>query len=341
MLNIRKILLLTVFFFTTSIIIFTLFKDNIFLEDKNANTRIINELEVYKVKNKEETSNNTSNVSMNIDLEPHSAKKKYYEGTDYPYFLINSKSKSLNGIFNLQVNKNTDLKLIALKGNDLAPIRLPGDKDWYSNLKYSDTGNNSLNIPFEINTTRNKAEDLLLIPIINDQFLYSGEHSGVIRLVTIENLHLNNAMINEQAITDINIESFQPRPTIQLTNKDNIVINEVIKGNEKLYLSDDWSHLLLTDIMYETSVDVLWLDETGNTKIISKELYLNKGKDTIVNIQKKDLNMIKGNPNRQFFIVVNNRNQKALADSEAFNQNKKPTLTSFQIIKEILPTATK
>ncbi|QKS58611.1 hypothetical protein HUB98_21875 [Paenibacillus barcinonensis] len=303
------------------------------------NTRFINESEAHKEKNKNKVAMNTSSISMDVTINPESAVRNHYEGTKYPYFILNSNEDILSGIFSLQVNKDTDLKIISLKGNELAPIRLPGDKEWFSNLKYTETGDNMLKIPFEIDISINNSEDILLIPIINDNFFYSGEHSGVIRLVTIDNVKLNKAMIDEQTISDVDIETFHPRPSIKLTDINGNRINEVIR-EDKLYLSKNWSHLELANIMYDTIVDILWIDEEGKTEIIAENVQLNKNENFKLEIKKRYLDIMKENTKRQFFVVINNRNQKVLADSEAFNQNKKPTLTTFQLIKEILPTIT-
>ncbi|MCP1135787.1 hypothetical protein NKT34_21025 [Paenibacillus polysaccharolyticus] len=314
-------------------------RNEITFNENLLNTRYINESEVYKEKNKNKVTINTSSVSMDVDINPKSAVRNHYEGTEYPYFILNSNEDILSGVFSLQVNKNTDLKIVSLKGNELAPIRLPQDKEWFSNLKYTETGNNMLKIPFEIDMSINNSEDILLIPIINDNFFYSGEHSGVIRLVTIDNVKINNAMIEEQTISDVNIETFHPRPSIKLTDQNGNTINEVMR-EEQLYLSKDWAHLELANIMYDTIVDILWIDEEGKTEIIAENVQLNKNNNFKLEIKKKYLDIMEKNTKRQFFVVVNNRNQKVLADSEAFNQKKKPTLTTFQLIKEILPRVT-
>jgi|SRR5699024_747834 len=115
--------------------------------------------------------------------------------------------------------------------------------------------------------------------------------------------------------------------------------DEEIETYEKegdLFTDQYIRELKLTPVPYDTNVDVLLIDEYGNTELIKKDVSVKNNKETIIPLEKEIIDVTNNqHRNKQFIMVINNRGEEIISDWKAVDSNKQPAPTSFQEIKEI------
>jgi len=170
----------------------------------------------------------------------------------------------------------------------------------------------------------------------SDAYRYNGSILSSYRyFVQSKDININKKILQEQAFSLEKINSEQnyfPEPDWIGKNKNNLVYSikdGVPSTNEKI------NGLKLDIVPYNTTIDILLVDEYGNTSMIEENVKVIKNKTTFINMDKDDLNKMYKISTRQFLLIMNNREERIMADVKTVGLNKKPFPTSFQRVIEV------
>lgn len=92
--------------------------------------------------------------------------------------------------------------------------------------------------------------------------------------------------------------------------------------------------LKFDEVPYNTTIDLLLVDEFGNTNLIAKNIKVRKNEVTFYEIDQNYLSEMYKKSTRQFLLIMNNREERIIADLKTIELNKKPFPTSFQRVIE-------
>lgn len=263
------------------------------------------------------------------------------QGEKFLYLKLSKDKTSLTGqlVYENNTDENVEIQAIFLQGNTNVKIR-PINKDiWKTAIKYEIASRTSVRIPIEIDWDPKGMQELSVIPLnkTSTHHRYDGNGLGSYRFF-VQNkdkeidshiLAEQSFELNEEDLTNeidlfpipswMGVESFEPKFTIQ---DDELLMLEKIKG------------LRIAPIPYNTYIDILWIDEFGNTELLANNIQVNKKQSVEINIEKKILDEMYRNKGRQFLLVVTNREEKILSDIKALAKNQKPFSTNYQGIIE-------
>lgn len=247
-------------------------------------------------------------------------------------------------IYDNSTDKAINITTIFLQGNTNAKIKLKGSPEWKPAIFLSVPADSTVEFEIEINWDSHGLEELTFFPLnhSNEENRYNGGNLGLFRFFVMNKKELlTSKMLKNQSFDlpsnfNMDNESIFPSPSWMGSTSFN---PKYITHNNKSYTKEKIKGLRLDPIPYKTKVDIIWIDEFGNTNLLADNIQINKGQSTEINIEKGILEDIYKNDRRQFLLVLNNRGQNILADIKAVDQNNKPFPTTYQGIIEIYPVA--
>ena len=154
--------------------------------------------------------------------------------------------------------------------------------------------------------------------------------------VQSKNISMDKQLINDQSFTLdqkelSNQQNYFPIPTwIDSDNKE----SKLVDKNNKLMTEEEVEGIKLAAIPYKTKVDVLLIDEFGNTSVLAEKINVHENKPTFVHIEPNKLKEMYENKSRKFIFIFNNREKEILADLKTLDIKKKPFSTSYQGVIE-------
>lgn len=275
---------------------------------------------------------------LNPDLE-----QKIQLGDDefYTYFVNTEDSKIIKGEYVVDTYDREDsITFIALQGNKLAMVRTLNEHEWHSSLLINSKPNATTKLPLEIMWDPKGLDEIIIVPIKNtDQNYYDGFNQGVIRAyIASNNIPIERALIDKQNNINKKIyiqenKGILPHPIPTWINDSNQQVG-IIKDKDRFYFDELPTKIMLGAVSYNTTMDILHINDSGLVEIIKEGLEIKEGRVTYINLPKEFIAELNTNKGRDFLLLVNNRGKELLADIEAIKSLGKPFSTSFQILME-------
>ncbi|WP_424475398.1 hypothetical protein [Oceanobacillus kimchii] len=257
----------------------------------------------------------------------------------FTYLSIDKDSSVISGelvIENIR-DHSINIKSLFLQGNNSVNIK-PKESDQWSNVLEIDVpAETALRIPIEIkwNTENDQEMSYLFIDQSSDPEFYEGTNISMYRyFVQSKDINIEENQLDQQAfqLSDDeikNIESFIPSASWYGENGDAV---EYIEEDNTLYSATSPEGIKLNSIPYSTAVDIIMIDEFGNTELLAENHKIHKHEETLIPLKDRiEFDIEK----KQFIIILNNREENKLADWKAVDINKKPFPTSFEDVIQI------
>lgn len=260
-------------------------------------------------------------------------KLKLGENDYYKYYINKSNIEVINGEYTIETkNDGSSVKFIALQGDKVAKVRLKDDKKWFDSLEIPYQSNSSSSVPIEIKWDPKGKHELIVFPIRHDrEGLYSGNNLTLLRAALINgNLDLNNQ--NVAIDSQKEIPSGMPIPS--LMNSQGKTVNVVI--NEKsTRASEKYSAIKLKEINYNTNIDIILLNESGKSELLASKVPVLANQETIINLPENLIERVQNEINRNFLLILNNREEKQVLDIIGIINKQKSYPTTFSLVIEL------
>ncbi|WML39630.1 hypothetical protein RCG19_21040 [Neobacillus sp. OS1-2] len=266
-------------------------------------------------------------------------------GDKFSYIKL-AKSKSvISGklVYENNTKKNINVQSIFLQGNKNVEIKPASSSKWTPSIGYDVPPYTSIKIDIDLKWDKNGMQELTFFPLEknSDAYRYNGSILSSYRyFVQSKDININKEMLQEQAFSLKEMtpeQNYFPEPDwIGKNNKDleYSIEEKVPLTNEKI------NGLKLEVVPYNTTIDILLVDEYGNCSLIAENVKVIKNKPTYINIHKDDLHKMYKKSTRKFLLIMNNREESIMADVKTIEINKKPFPTSFQRVIEIYKSKT-
>lgn len=248
-------------------------------------------------------------------------------------------SSKISGKLDFENNteKTMEIQSLFFQGNEVAKIKLSNENNYHNAIKYKVPPFSSATIDIDIKINKNSEEELTFLPLdltTTDDF-YNGASNAISRFYLDLNEKTGKKMTFEKHSFNLNqkemenIENIFPIPYWIDQNQKNI--KEIYK-NDKIYTDNKIFGLKLVEIPYETEIDIILIDEFGNTTILEEQVKISKNNETYIPIKNDIIKEIYNNKNKQFLLLLNNRGEEIITDLIALNMNKKPFPTTYNSI---------
>ena len=262
-------------------------------------------------------------------------------GDDISYLKLPQDKSYISGELSYENNteKNKVIQSLFFQGNKNILIKPSTTEKWVPAIMYDVPPHTSISIDIDLKWDKNGMQELTFFPIEknSDVYRYNGVSLASYRFfvqskdltITEEMLHTQAFKLEEDEITeDLN---YFPEP--QWVDGNGELLEYYIKDNVPL-TNVETKGLTFDALPYNTTLDLLLIDEFGNSSVIEEKVSVKKGKSTKVKINNKDLIRMKDKTARQFLLIMNNREEEILADIKAIELNQKPFPTSYQRVIE-------
>lgn len=294
---------------------------------------------------------NKENVASDVDFQvikgflpdEEQIEKINLQGENFEYIELDGEN-ILSGtiIFENITDENLKIKTLFLQGDEMAEIKPSSSKEWMPYISYDLASKSSVRINIDIKWDKNGASELTFFPLNeeNDLDRYNGGNLSTYRFyVHNSDRNINSVvdeyMINEQSfeLEDKEIENIFPM--LSWVNKEGESIEFTVDDQEnKLMTTERLYGVKLEKIPYNTKIDLIAMDEFGNTYNLVDDMKIKKNEDIFINIDKKKMDEMYSSNNRFFIMIFNNRDEEIIADVKALDNRDKPFLTSYQGVLE-------
>lgn len=255
------------------------------------------------------------------------------------YLKLIKSSSEISGRLDFENNteKTMEIQSLFFQGNKVAKIKLSDENNYHNAIKYKIAPFSSATIDIDIKIDKNGEEELTFLPLdltTTDDF-YNGANNAISRFYldldekTEKKLSFEKHSFSLDQKEMENIRDIFPIPYWVDENKKNI--KEKYK-NDKVYLENKISGLKLVKIPYETEIDVILIDEFGNTSVLEEKVKISKNEETYIPIKSDTIKEIYNNKNKQFLLLLNNRGEEIVTDLTALDMDKKPFPTTYNSI---------
>lgn len=285
-----------------------------------------------------ESANEFTQVKAFIPNEEYLQYEKV-QGEDFQFIRLPENDSLISGslIFENNTDENMKIQTLFLQGNKRAQIKTGSSEEWSSSILYDVPPKSSVKISIDINWDEKGMEELTFFPLDHTSSIdrYNGGNLSTFRYFVLDkDVSISQEAIKTQSfeLEDLqDINNFIPIPTWIGIDKEDI---EYIIKDEVLFTKGKISGLKLEPIPYDAEVDVLLIDEFGNSSILLQDVEILKDQSTIIDLSSAVLEKMNKSPNKNYIMIFNNRGIELLADLKALNMELKPFSTSSQTVIE-------
>lgn len=260
---------------------------------------------------------------------------------DVLYMDLDRNSPKISGklIYENNTEHDMDIRALFFQGDQIAKTKLENSDEYSSAIHYKVPPFKSVTIDIDIEIDLNGDEELTFFPLdltANEDF-YNGANGAIARFyLAIDNIKTQKQDLKKQSFI-LTEEEFQqmnnifPIPSLIDENKEEIKYDFI---DNELFLNKRINGLTFAPIPYDTTLDLILMDEFGNTSVLYEKVEVLKNENTFLMFSEDILKKI-DNTNRQFILILNNRNSEMLDDLYAIDNELKPFSTTFNSIIEI------
>ncbi|WP_058002213.1 hypothetical protein MHI39_09825 [Heyndrickxia sp. FSL K6-6286] len=267
------------------------------------------------------------------------------QGDDFSYLKLPKTKSIISGKLKYENNtkENIVVQSIFLQGNKNIKIKTTNSTKWVPAIIFDVAPHTSITINIDLKWDKDGMQELTFFPLEknSDAYRYNGSSLGSYRFfVQSKDINIGKDLIQEQVFNLSqsklsSIQNFLPEP--YWMGENNTELEYLIKKKKPL-TNEKINSLKFEPVPYNTTVDVLLIDEYGNTSIVEENIRIKSNKNTFINLDKNILNRMYKNNRRHFFLIMNNREEGIIADVKALQLYKKPFPTSFQKVLEFYKT---
>jgi hypothetical protein len=316
-------------------------KDILQLTSNNKSTIVSKDMDLLNKSDKVATSSTPfTQVKAFIPNDEYIQYEKV-QGEEFLFLKIPKNKSFISG--KVKYENNTKEKMVIqtlfLQGNKNAQIKTSDSSSWKPAMIYNIPPYSSVTINLDIKWDVDEMQELTFFPIdqTSNMNRYNGGSLSNYRFfVQSKNISMDKQLINDQSFTLdqkelSNQQNIFPIPTwIGSDNKE----SKLVDKNNKLMTEEEVEGIKLAAIPYKTKVDVLLIDEFGNTSVLAEKIDVHENKPTFVHIEPNKLKEMYENKSRKFIFIFNNREKEILADLKTLDIQKKPFSTSYQGVIE-------
>ncbi|MET1180642.1 hypothetical protein ABG775_22175 [Peribacillus simplex] len=316
-------------------------KDILQLTSNNKSTIVSKDMDLLNKSDKVATSSTPfTQVKAFIPNDEYIQYEKV-QGEEFLFLKIPKNKSFISG--KVKYENNTKEKMVIqtlfLQGNKNAQIKTADSSSWKPAMIYDIPPYSSVTINLDIKWDVDEMQELTFFPIDQTSTMnrYNGGSLSNYRFfVQSKNISMDKKLINDQSFTLdqkelSNQQNFYPIPTwIGSDNKE----SKLVDKNNKLLTEEEVEGIKLAAIPYKTKVDVLLIDEFGNTSVLAEKVDIDENKPTFVHIEPNKLKEMYEDKSRKFIFIINNREKEILADLKTLDLQKKPFSTSYQGVIE-------
>lgn len=259
--------------------------------------------------------------------------------SQYPYYKLNGKfNGELTGkVFIENTQIDSKITLIAMQGRDTILISEKGKEKWGKSYILNSKKNETIDLDLDIKWDQNGSEEIIIFPLV-DSFsnFYLGAHASVVRLYVGDNKEYTFSDNDLQTMAYDKNEDLRLIPELVWVDGNNNRISTAEK-NGYFFAKGAYNSLLITSLIKDSTFDLVYLNELGESKILFNDYYQVKNKETVITFKDEMMQLFFDNDIRQYILVINNENDLMLRDIMAVNENINSITTSFQAVIQIIP----
>ncbi|MDQ0859825.1 hypothetical protein [Bacillus sp. V2I10] len=268
-------------------------------------------------------------------------KKQSVRGDEISYLKLPISKSTMSGklIYENNTKDNITVQPIFLQGNDNILIKPSSSSKWVPSILYDVPPHTSITINIDLKWGKNGMQELTFFPLekTSDVYRYNGSILSSYRFFAqSEDINLTKEMLQDQSFSleqnkMTSEQNYFPEP--DWIGENNNALDYLIKKDSPL-TSDKINGLKFDAVPYNTTFDLLLVDEFGNSSLLKEDVKIKKNKTTYVALDQTDLNKMYKKSIRQFIFIMNNREEKIMADIKAVELNIKPFPTTYQRVIE-------
>lgn len=241
-------------------------------------------------------------------------------------------------VFENNTENPMEVQSLFFQGKKIAQIKLSSSSIYNNVINYTVPPFTSSTIEIDLKVNLDGDEEIIFLPLdfTATKDFYNGANLAISRFFLdlgkkkeINDFKEHTFTLSQQDLE--RIENIFPVP--YWVDEDKKDIKMKVEDNS-VATTKKISKLKLAAIPYETKVDILIIDEFGNSSVLKNDVRVIKDKDTFVSIEDDIINELYNNQARQFLILLNNREEELITDLKAMADNKKPFPTTFNSIIE-------
>lgn len=268
------------------------------------------------------------------------------QNESFVYLKVPINANSITGqvVYENATKEPMKVRSFFMQGNNVANVKLSDSTDWKSSIEYEVAANSSVSLNVEIKWENTGMQELTFFPLdqTSEANRYEGGSLSTYRFyVQSKDVDISEELLESQStdltMNDIEEEAnFFPVPSWLNTDKEPVEYDLV---DNQLIAKESIEFLELAKIPYNTSVDILILDDFGNVNLLKDDVSISKNEKTILELSKFEIEESTQNESRKFLLITNNREEEILADLKALDLKQKPFFTSYQGLIELFPSA--
>jgi len=217
-------------------------------------------------------------------------------------------------------------------------MKTKSSSKWGSSLIYDVPAFSSVTINVDLKWEETGMQELTFFPLekTSDVYRYNGNVASYRFFVQSKDIKISKEMLEEQSFTLNSNEmtseqKYLPEPSWTGVNNSDLeyLINDGVALTNKAI-----DGVKFEAVPYDTKLDILLVDEFGNSTLIEENVIIKKNQVTYIKLKKDHLENMNKKSVRQFLLFVNNREERLMADIKTVELNKKPFPTSHQSILE-------
>ncbi|PWW01200.1 hypothetical protein DFQ01_11090 [Paenibacillus cellulosilyticus] len=263
-------------------------------------------------------------------------KLKLSEDEYFTYFMHPKEVRKVELDFVIDSLDNAGaVTLVALQGDKHADIRLSSDNEWHASLRIPYEKNATSKYHLTVSWDPEGDNNLLLLPI-QKGVNYNGSYPALVRiLISNTPININDNQIAQQNNIDnslLNNTSYFPNPTWYDIN-DNLVTYKF--ANNRYIPNSKPYKLVLDPTPYDTKMDMIVVDDTGNVVSVTNSIEIRKNVKTKLSFKPEVVDeYVEDSSIRRFIILMNNSGTEQIADLMALVKKGKPFPTTFTNVIE-------
>ncbi|WP_226530874.1 hypothetical protein [Metabacillus niabensis] len=316
-------------------------EDTLILNEENTSVEVSKNMRILD--DSENSFDSTIPFTVVKSFNPNEEYIEYEEvqGEKFTYIKLPKSKSIISGKLTFENDREDPLiiKTLFFQGNENIKIKPQNSSEWTSSITYEVSPHSSHTINIDLKWDVNGMQELTFFPIDQTSEVehYNGGNLGSFRFfVQSKDITLSKESVNEQAFQLDNNElkpeqDVFPVPIWVGENNDEVEFSS--KGSI-LLTKEKVRGIKLSAIPYDTEVDIVLVDEFGNSSLISKGVKIVKDQPTTISFNHDVLEKMYSEDARQFLLIMNNREEKILSDLKALNLYQKPFFTSHQRVIE-------
>lgn len=258
----------------------------------------------------------------------------------FPYIKLNKNQRYIMGtiVFENKTKGNMNVQSFFMQGNKAAKVKMNNSNEWAYSILYDVQPESSVEININVEWDKDGMNELIFFPLEHSgiEGLYNGQASTIQRYFVMGNddTLINDDIYNQAFDLDSkSLENINVSPVPKWIGKNKQELEYMI-NDDTLVTNIPIEGMKLEPVPYNTDVDIVKIDEKGKSSILMEQVKVKKNKPTYIYFDSQQLKELRRSNNRNFLLILNNREEELLSDVKAVDLELKPFPTSSQAVIE-------